>query len=300
MEWAAKQVLILKAERHSPCMGLCKLDDETGYCIGCFRTIDEIARWSSLDPSARFEIWEQLPERRPHEAKTARLLPLTPEEILKWAALVIENRLGVWITGTPGASAEFIASPHQKPCIILEGHQLVARTDDASFRLIGYERMRAFAFQEGVPIMLGAPKARIDWRPNSVLTNLGGDAAALIPDCRDHLLFDLGLGSEFNRVCIRTSNRALISVLEKFEGKSWRALIAAAEGPHIAAASPHRVVELPLARIELYAPIPLFDKSSPKEAHTRFLPSFLAHKAEIDPSLALPDYVAPIAILLPT
>jgi predicted Fe-S protein YdhL (DUF1289 family) len=31
----------------SPCINVCKM--EAGLCAGCFRTIDEIARWSRID-----------------------------------------------------------------------------------------------------------------------------------------------------------------------------------------------------------------------------------------------------------
>jgi hypothetical protein len=37
-----------------------------------------------------------------------------------------------------------------------------------------------------------------------------------------------GLRREFSRFCIRTGNKALISVLEEFEGEPWHALMAAA------------------------------------------------------------------------
>ena len=206
MDWAAKQALISQSERHSPCIGVCKLDEDTGLCIGCARTVDEIAQWSSLDASDRFAIWEQLPERHSKQAKRARLMPLTPQEILTWAAATIENRLGAWIAGMPGALAEFIAAPDQTPHAGLQNHQLIGRTGTASFRLRGHEKMRAFAVEEGGPIVLGLPKARIDRHPNSVVTKLGGDADALLPDYRDHLLFDFGLGREFSRFCIRTNH----------------------------------------------------------------------------------------------
>lgn len=29
----------------SPCISVCQLDDATGCCIGCFRSIDEIREW---------------------------------------------------------------------------------------------------------------------------------------------------------------------------------------------------------------------------------------------------------------
>jgi predicted Fe-S protein YdhL (DUF1289 family) len=31
----------------SPCINICKMED--GLCAGCFRTIEEIARWANAD-----------------------------------------------------------------------------------------------------------------------------------------------------------------------------------------------------------------------------------------------------------
>jgi uncharacterized protein len=48
----------------SPCNKVCRIDDDTGWCIGCARTLDEIASWSGLDDDARRRIWAQLAARR--------------------------------------------------------------------------------------------------------------------------------------------------------------------------------------------------------------------------------------------
>ncbi len=48
----------------SPCVGTCKLDEHTGYCIGCSRTLDEIAFWSDSTEFEKREILKQLPARR--------------------------------------------------------------------------------------------------------------------------------------------------------------------------------------------------------------------------------------------
>jgi predicted Fe-S protein YdhL (DUF1289 family) len=32
----------------SPCVKICKLDEENGVCIGCGRTIEEITNWSTF------------------------------------------------------------------------------------------------------------------------------------------------------------------------------------------------------------------------------------------------------------
>lgn len=36
----------------SPCVGICRLDAR-GYCEGCYRTGDEIARWRSMSDVER-------------------------------------------------------------------------------------------------------------------------------------------------------------------------------------------------------------------------------------------------------
>jgi hypothetical protein len=58
-------------------------------------------------------------------------------------------------------------------------------------------------------------------------------------------------------------------------------------------------VESTLARIEVFAPIPLPGGRSPAGAHTHFLPQLLASGEDIPGRLALPDYATPIAIFYP-
>ncbi len=54
---------IAQAEVESPCLKICVLDPETGLCLGCGRTRDEIASWLALSPQARRQIMTGLPER---------------------------------------------------------------------------------------------------------------------------------------------------------------------------------------------------------------------------------------------
>ncbi len=37
----------------SPCNGICTIDAARGWCRGCGRTLDEIARWRSTDDADR-------------------------------------------------------------------------------------------------------------------------------------------------------------------------------------------------------------------------------------------------------
>ena len=48
----------------SPCIKLCRIAPETGLCIGCFRTLDEIAAWAGLSNPARQAIMNELPGRK--------------------------------------------------------------------------------------------------------------------------------------------------------------------------------------------------------------------------------------------
>mgnify|MGYP001168959401 FL=1 len=33
----------------SPCMKICIFDQESGYCLGCSRTADEVEKWGNHD-----------------------------------------------------------------------------------------------------------------------------------------------------------------------------------------------------------------------------------------------------------
>ena len=48
----------------SPCVNICRMDEATGLCEGCQRTLDEIACWSLLDDADKREVWQQLARRR--------------------------------------------------------------------------------------------------------------------------------------------------------------------------------------------------------------------------------------------
>ena len=48
----------------TPCIKVCFVDDESGLCLGCFRTLEEIGAWSRLSDAARAEIMGRLEARR--------------------------------------------------------------------------------------------------------------------------------------------------------------------------------------------------------------------------------------------
>ncbi|MBC6980988.1 DUF1289 domain-containing protein [Caulobacter sp. 17J80-11] len=48
----------------TPCVKVCAVDGESGLCLGCFRTLPEIAGWAKLTAERRAEIMAELPARR--------------------------------------------------------------------------------------------------------------------------------------------------------------------------------------------------------------------------------------------
>ncbi len=48
----------------SPCISICAMDQVTGVCTGCLRTLDEIAVWSVLDDDEKRAVWTSIDTRR--------------------------------------------------------------------------------------------------------------------------------------------------------------------------------------------------------------------------------------------
>jgi predicted Fe-S protein YdhL (DUF1289 family) len=54
----------------TPCVNICLLDAKTGLCLGCGRSLDEIAGWASMSDSDRRAIMAELPLRKQRLAAT--------------------------------------------------------------------------------------------------------------------------------------------------------------------------------------------------------------------------------------
>jgi uncharacterized protein len=48
----------------TPCIKICAVDGASGLCLGCLRTLPEIAEWSRLSVQRRAEIMGELPGRK--------------------------------------------------------------------------------------------------------------------------------------------------------------------------------------------------------------------------------------------
>lgn len=50
----------------SPCIRVCTINYATGFCCGCWRNIQEIANWSAMSETARWDVYNLIEERKSH------------------------------------------------------------------------------------------------------------------------------------------------------------------------------------------------------------------------------------------
>ncbi|MBE2278432.1 MAG: DUF1289 domain-containing protein [Rhodobacteraceae bacterium] len=56
-------------EIESPCVKICVIHPEARLCVGCLRSLDEIAQWSRMTTAERQGIMAELPARGPRLAR---------------------------------------------------------------------------------------------------------------------------------------------------------------------------------------------------------------------------------------
>jgi hypothetical protein len=127
---------------------------------------------------------------------------------------------------------------------------------------------------------------------------LGPDTAAIRPEDRDSILFDLGLGAMQVDVCVRASRLELLSALRAGEGRSLFDRANPAMGA-IFEASPHRIFATPIGRAEVYQSIPPADGRSPDGPHTHLLPKLLRSGRTHAATVPIPDGWTPCLHLYP-
>jgi predicted Fe-S protein YdhL (DUF1289 family) len=52
----------------SPCISVCRMDAQGELCLGCLRTLDEIAAWGRMADTEKREVWQQIAIRIGKEA----------------------------------------------------------------------------------------------------------------------------------------------------------------------------------------------------------------------------------------
>lgn len=59
----------------SPCIKVCVVDGQTGWCLGCARALSEIGGWVRMDDTAKCAVLEQLPDRKDKLRELGKLGP---------------------------------------------------------------------------------------------------------------------------------------------------------------------------------------------------------------------------------
>ncbi len=47
----------------SPCISVCHMSADTGWCEGCWRSLDEIGSWGQSTPDAKRLVWSRIAQR---------------------------------------------------------------------------------------------------------------------------------------------------------------------------------------------------------------------------------------------
>ena len=48
----------------SPCISVCQIDPNTGNCLGCYRSRQEITRWPAMSADEQADLLQTLKQRR--------------------------------------------------------------------------------------------------------------------------------------------------------------------------------------------------------------------------------------------
>ncbi len=281
----------------SPCVGVCRLDADTGWCLGCGRSAEDLAMWRDADDAARERIWRELPARQARLDLRFRLLPWTAPALLGRLAAMSAEPGAAWTVGVYGAIAELMALPGRALSAEADAGGLTVRTRGGRLRLAAHPGLRAFALIGGsgrmTRIVLALHRSRLP-PPLHAITELGADQEAVAAADRDAPLFDLGLGLAPVCFCVRTADRATLRALRAAAGRPL--MPASPLLPLLGEASPDRVLASPLGRLEVTGPILRHDHQGP---HTHLLPDLLAQRRELEPGFALPEGYAPCASFYP-
>ena len=285
----------------SPCIGVCRLDEATGFCLGCARTGEEIATWGRLPPERLARVWGELAGRRDRLGLRVHRLDWSAGDIRSFVADTLRPGGGTWVSGIYGAIAEFTIGNDEDVALDLGGSEVAAVTERGAIAFHLSDRVRALALGAGPHpaeadiVVLALPREHVRAEAPLGLSALGADHGAIRTAARGDAVFDFGLGSVAGGFCIRTAEPDLLEALECHVGRPWPALLAAL-GRDLLRLSPTRVVRSPIGRIEVATPIPPPGGRSPPGPHTHFLPDLLAIGGDLPPSLQLPASHVPCAV----
>ncbi|MGD9803240.1 MAG: hypothetical protein AB7E81_03065 [Hyphomicrobiaceae bacterium] len=205
-----------------------------------------------------------------------------------------------WSLGTFGAIAEFSRDPLEPAQLdshsVITSRGALALVLPAALQLVAFETVTKDSWSSRVALCL--PRDQSVMSRRSVLTELGPDRAALRPEDRDAILFDVGVDAWQTDVCIRVHDRELVARFREVCGTTTFAPGSAA-GRLILETSPNRVLISRVGRIEVYQPIPPAHGKSPEGPHTHVLPDLLRRRRTHAATEPIPADLVPCAHLYP-
>jgi len=207
--------------------------------------------------------------------------------------------------GTFGAIGEYMRDADEPTARRRDGTAEAVYTDRAALRVTPRDDVKVIAYDtlasdgetwgQAVAFCMETPA---EGAPGVVCT-LGPDKDAILPQDTNALLFDLGVGKGHVRMCLRTRDPELIAALNAIGGQPLFGPEGAKVMPLVLKAQPHRVMLSPLARVEVFAPIPLPGGQSPEGPHTHLLPKLLASGRTHAANAPIPEGWQPVLMLHP-
>ena len=286
----------------SPCTGICKLDQNTGWCLGCGRSRSELDDWRIKSEEWRQKVWAEIPSRLTALKVTCRRLPWTTQDIKHFVRSSLQHRKGTWVMGVVGAVAEFTIPGWANIRLECSDDTIIAFTKNGALKMLINDDVRPLNFDTTnkmakPPVVLAVKRKRGRLTLNEGITDLGEDQHALIPE-HGNKLFDLGLNRKEARFCVRVTESASEGILNGCIGQSFEKSLQKVALP-LFDESPTRVVETALGRIEVQGKIPSTNENSPSGPHTHLLPDHLSSKRALPVGMELPRAYLPGAIFYP-
>jgi hypothetical protein len=214
------------------------------------------------------------------------------------------NAATQWSLGTFGAIAEFSRDPGEPLKLTASETEISAVTQRGGITICLVEDLRLFASESisrlnwSHRIALCLPNDASAMSRRTALTELGPDTGALRVEDRGNILFDLGLDTLQADLCIRLNDDAIVARLREYVGRPVFEPGNPAMGI-ILAASPHRVFQSRIGRLEVYQTIPPATGKSPDGPHTHVLPKLLKSRRTHPATEPIPDGWVPCAHLYP-
>lgn len=210
-----------------------------------------------------------------------------------------------WSVGVFGAIGEYMRDADEPTARRRDGPAEAIYTDRAALRVTPRDDVRVIAYDtlgsdgetwgQSVAFCMEKPA---DGAPG-VVCALGPDKDAILPQDTNAMLFDLGVGKGHVRMCLRTRDAELIAALNAIVGKPLFGAEGVTVMPLVLKAQPHRVMLSPLARVEVFAPIPMPGGDSPEGPHTHLLPKLLASGRTHAANAPIPEGWQPVLMLHP-